>query len=100
MLVLRDLASIAAIEAPELRALIEKRIEAFAEFEDYELHELVCIVIVEPGDLLMNLDLQLGFLILENRFDGTRFGDPEFTPSFERAGGARRMLRDRLRVER
>jgi hypothetical protein len=69
MLVLRDHASIAAVEDPDLRALIEKRIEPFAEFDDYELHELVSIVIVEPGDALSTLDLQLGFPILENRFE-------------------------------
>lgn len=83
MLVLSDPASIAALEDPELRALIEKRIEPFTEFDDYELDELVSIVIVEPGDELAALDLQLGFPVLENRFDGTRFGDPDFTPSFE-----------------
>ena len=83
MQVLRDQASISTIDDPELRTLIEKRVQTLAEFDDYELHELVNFLVVEPGDALQALDLQLGFPILENRFDGSRFGDPGFTPSFD-----------------
>ena len=83
MQVLRDHASISTIDDPDLRALIEKRVQTLAEFDDYELHELVNFLVVEPGDALQTLDLQLGFPILENRFDGSRFGDPGFTPSFD-----------------
>ena len=83
MQVLRDQASISTIDDPELRTLIEKRVQTLAEFDDYELHELVNFLVVEPGDALHALDMQLGFPILQNRFDGSRFGDPGFTPSFD-----------------
>jgi hypothetical protein len=66
MLVLRDRASIAAIEDPDLRALIEARVESLAEYDDYDLDELVNFVVVEPGDSLPAIDEQLGRPVLGN----------------------------------
>ena len=83
MRVLRDRQSIAAIVDPALRILIEQRVESLSEFDDCELHELVTFVVVEPGDSLEAIDSQLGFPILTNRFDGIRFGESGFTPSFD-----------------
>ena len=40
-------------------------------------------VIVQPGDSLQALEAELGFSILQNPADDTRFGDPNFTPGWE-----------------
>lgn len=35
---------------------------------------------IEDDDSLDELNEQIGFPILDNRFDGTHFCDPDFTP--------------------
>ena len=69
MLVLRDLSSIAQLKDPELRKLIDERVEALGEFDDCELQELVTFIVVEPGDSLATLDDQLGFSVLNRPFE-------------------------------
>ena len=64
MLVLRDRASIAQLQDPELRSLIEQRVVSLVEFDDYDLDQLVTFLVVEPCDSLEAIDDQLGFQIL------------------------------------
>ena len=80
MLVIRDPSSLSQLADPEVRSLIEQRMDEYGADAD-----LATFVVVEPGDPLGALDGQLGFSILANRLDGRRYGDPEFTPSFELA---------------
>jgi len=80
MLVISDPSSLSRIADPEVRALIERRLEEYGSDAD-----LATFVVVEPGDPLESLDAQLGFPVLSNRFDGARHGDPGFAPSFELA---------------
>ncbi len=65
---------------PELREFLHQRLR---DIEPYSLSELGYILLVEPGDPIEAIDKQLGFSILGNRWDGTRWGDPTFTPSWE-----------------
>lgn len=69
MQVLRDRESVAVISDPGLRGLIEHRVRALDEFDDYELSELVTFIVVEPGDALAAIDEQLGFPVLGNRHE-------------------------------
>lgn len=69
MLILRDLVSIARLTDPEVRALIEQRLQALSEFDDCALEELVTFIVVEPGDTLYAVDASLGFPILDSRFE-------------------------------
>ncbi|MBB5202840.1 hypothetical protein HNQ51_000133 [Inhella inkyongensis] len=46
---------------PEVRALINERLADLAEFDDFELSDLVNFYVAEPGDLLTDLEHQLGF---------------------------------------
>lgn len=78
MLVISDPAALSKVADPEVRRLIERRIEEYGEDAG-----LATFLVVEPGDPLDALDAQLGFSILSNRFDGARHGDPGFAPSFE-----------------
>ena len=64
MLVLRDRAPIAQLQDSELRSLIEQRVVSLAEFDDYDLDQLVTFLVVEPCDSLEAIDDQLGFQIL------------------------------------
>ncbi len=43
----------------------------------------VRFVIFQPGDTLDQLDRQLSFSVFQNAGDGSRFGEPDFTPSWE-----------------
>ena len=90
MLVINDSSALAQVTDPSARALIERR---SAEYGDDAA--LATFVVVEPGDPIESLDGQLGFSVLSNRFDGKRFGDPGFAPSFELAedhGGLYELL--------
>ena len=85
MLILRTTAAMQAAAQtypdPALRTLLAKRIEQLT--GDLDLSEVVNFLIIAPGDLLADIDAALGFPILQNLVDGTVFGDPDFTPSFE-----------------
>ncbi len=90
MLVIRDPSSLSHLPDPDVRGLIQQRMDEYGPDAD-----LATFVVVEPGDPLESLDAQLGFSVLSNRFDGTRHGDPGFSPSFEVAedhGGVFEMV--------
>ena len=57
--------------------LIERRDQLGGDLRD------VRFIIVEAGDSMKALEQELGWSVFENRTDGRRFGDPEFSPSFE-----------------
>jgi len=78
MLVISDPSALSRVADPEVRRLLEQRLE-----EDGDEAGLATFVVVEPGDPLGPLDARLGFPVLANRFDGRRHGDPGFAPSFE-----------------
>lgn len=83
MLVLRDNIAIAAITDPVLRQLIERRIREISECCPWDADELGPIIVVEPGDTADALQAIMNFSILEGSFDDSRFGDDNFSPSFE-----------------
>lgn len=87
MHVLRDAESINAFLTKHLNAelnrLIERRIEDLADFDDIDLGDLVSFIVMEPADQACQLDDHLGFSVLANRFDGCRYGDSGFSPSWD-----------------
>ena len=82
MFVIRDLSSAAQISNPEIRHLVEQRITNLST-EPYDPDDLGYFLVMEPSDSLEEINAQLGFSILCNRFSGIKFGDADFTPSFE-----------------
>lgn len=82
MHVIRTDSDLDALEDPELLALVRQRIADTAEYVDH-FSELVYFVIVQPGDDIADIDEALGFPVMANRFDGTRFGAPAFRPSWD-----------------
>jgi hypothetical protein len=87
MIVLRDAASMQeAVNGslhPTLRPILAKRIEQLSIGAEEDIGEVVHFIIVEPGDQPDQLDGELGFPLFINPVDGTRFGEPDFTPAFE-----------------
>ena len=50
---------------------------------DFDLTELAHFLIVQPADELPAIEQALGFSVLVNQVDGSRFGDEDFSPSSE-----------------
>ena len=65
---------------PRLKRLLTDRIQ---QLDVEDLSTAARFVIVQPGDTIADADRALGFCILQNLADGTRFGDPDFSPGFE-----------------
>ncbi len=83
MLVLRDIESITTITDSHLRQLIERRIQGIEECCPWDADELGPFIVVNPGDTPADLEVIMGFSILEDTFNDARFGDDHFSPSFE-----------------
>ncbi len=83
MLILRDPAAAVRVPDAEVRVLVEQRFAMLSADEPYDPDVLGYFIVLEDCDGLGDLDAQLGFSILSNRFDGTHFGEANYTPSFE-----------------
>ena len=86
MLILTKTADIASLPPGELYRHIHRSVDQLLnQFEpgDFTLEELGRYIVVQPGDTISDINQQLGFNILGNRWNGTRWGDPAFTPSWE-----------------
>ena len=74
--------ALASLLDPALRRLLTLRRDQLAE-DGLDLHEIVHIIIVRPGDTLAEVEAEAGVAIATNLVDGSRLGDPEFEPLFE-----------------
>jgi hypothetical protein len=52
-------------------------------FDQLELDMNVTMFIVEPGDIVEDIEEEIGFCILTNLFDDISYPDPDFVPSCE-----------------
>ncbi|QTN29975.1 hypothetical protein HZ993_09295 [Rhodoferax sp. AJA081-3] len=82
MLTIKSLLHASAIVDAEIRRLVEQRLTDLGGLA-FDASELGYFLVLEPGDTMESVNAQLGFDILANRFTGTRFDAPGFTPSFE-----------------
>lgn len=83
MLVLRGPALAVRITDPDMRALVEQRFTEIQAGEPYDYDTHGYSIVVEPGDTVEALENETGYPILGSLFDDSRFGDPEYAPSFE-----------------
>lgn len=83
MLTIHDGEALPRALDPSLRELITLRVSQLRRNYDGPLKEIVCFYVVEAGDDQEQMAQALGFNPLTNLVDGTTFGDPDFTPSFE-----------------
>ena len=81
MLVLRQPGDSLHVQDTAMRQLIDDRLELIAAEFEPESSNVVLVAQAEDGDT--DITARLGFSIFENRYDGKRFGDAGFTPSFE-----------------
>ena len=85
MFAVRDRASLSRalrtpIDVRLKRLLIERRDQLGI---DNDLSTIAHFVIVQPGDSLAALERELGFSVFINPVDGSRFGEPDFSPGWE-----------------
>jgi hypothetical protein len=60
------------------RLLIERRDQLGG-----DITHIAKFIVVQPGDGLKELEVELGFSVFQNRTDDRRFPDPLFSPSWE-----------------
>lgn len=68
---------------PEIEPAALQRLAEMSDGEDYDADLHGPIVIVEPGDTVEQLEQALGCSILQDPWEGTRFGNDGFKPTFE-----------------
>ena len=83
MLILRDTVAVTELEDGLLRQLILLRIEEISEYCPWDTGETGPFIVVEPGDADADIAAETGFSILSDPYNGTRFGDPGFSPAVE-----------------
>ena len=83
MLVIRDPAATKTIGDPAIRGPVERRFAEILAGETYDHDRHGYMIAVEAGDTAAALEEESGCRILRNFFDDARFGDPDFSPSFE-----------------
>jgi hypothetical protein len=83
MLILNDPSLVDRIPDPAIRELVHRRFSEICgdELYDYDLHGYM--IVVEPGDSVEVLEQAVGWPILQGLFNGSRYGEPDFTPTFE-----------------
>lgn len=64
-----------------LKQLLAKRVDQLG--DDYPLDELVNFTVVTPGDTAADLEAAIGFSVFQNPADGSRWGEPDWTPGWE-----------------
>ena len=69
---------------PALRKILNDRLDLlFPEFSDYDLGDLLNVVVIQAGDRLEDVERELGFSMFVNLVDNARYPDEAFTPSWE-----------------
>ena len=82
VIVVRNLSSIQQIGTPEIKELVQQRLDDLGG-DAFDADELGYFLVVESSDTSEALSGQLGFDLLRNRISHARYGQPDFTPLFE-----------------
>lgn len=82
MQIIRDLQSVHQISNPAIRELVQQRINDLGG-EAFDTDAIGYFLVVEVGDTIEAIHVQVGFNILHNRSTGVRYDCPGFTGSFE-----------------
>ena len=83
MIVLRDPQQLSQVVQPEIKAFLRQRFQDICEPEPYDPDEHGFFILVEPGDTSEQIESDTGYSLLKSLFNGTFYGDPEFSPDFE-----------------
>ena len=83
MIVLRDPQKLTQVAHPEIKTFLYQRFHDICDPEPYDPDEHGFFILVEPGDTSEQIELSTGYSLLKSLFNGTAYGDPEFSPDFE-----------------
>ena len=83
MLVLRSPEDAPRITDPTVRQIVETRFRQVSQDGTFDSERSGFIVVIEPGDVIGELERVTGVDVLSDVFGETRFGDPDFTPAPE-----------------
>jgi hypothetical protein len=83
MIVLRDPQQLTQVVQPEIKAFLRRRFHDICAPEPYDPDEHGFFILVEPGDTSEQIESTTGYSLLKSLFNGTVYGDPDFTPDFE-----------------
>ena len=83
MIILKGPAAVSRVADPDIRGLVQQRFSEVCAGEPYDYDTHGYMIVVEPGDTPEALEEETGCAILRDMFDDVRFGDPDFSPSFE-----------------
>ena len=83
MRVIRAVAEANELPDEEVRALVQQRIAMLSEDEPYDSATNGYFIVIGADDTTDVVNQQLGFSVLNNRWDATHYGEPTFSPSFE-----------------
>ena len=71
------------VDDPLLRDLVSLRLSQLSNGEPYTPENHGELLVVQPGDRVNEIERAVGFPILTNVIDGTRYGEADFTPASE-----------------
>ena len=80
MIPIRGPTDLSRIADPQLRQLIWLRMTQLADEDVYDPERHGALFVVEPGDRARDVESAVGFPILTNIVDGSRYGEPDFSP--------------------
>lgn len=83
MIVLRDPRQLTQVAQPEIKTFLHQRFHDICAPEPYNPDEHGFFILVEPGDTSDRIESETGYSLLKSLFNGTVYGDPDFTPDFE-----------------
>ena len=83
MLTLRSPDDAVRVVDPRIRRLVELRLAQVCAGEPYDVDRHGCMVVVEPGDTLEDLERVTGLALLSDAFGEFRYGDVDFVPAAE-----------------
>ena len=83
MIILHGPALIHRIADPSIRSLASHRFSQVLSGEPYDYDQHGYMIVIEPEDSIESLESETSCSIIHNAFDGTHFGDSDFTPCFE-----------------
>lgn len=66
-----------------LKHLLVQRVDELTHWEGIDLSDLSHFLIIQPGDMAAEIEHELGWSLLHNFIDKAKYGQPDFTPSWE-----------------
>ena len=83
MIVLLDPQQLTQVHQPEIKTFLLKRFHDICDPDPYDPDEHGFFILVEPGDTSEQIESATGYSLLKSLFNGTVYGDADFSPDFE-----------------